>query len=904
MTAKDAKPGKYKPKCGKCGERFSLTIAADPAAAPVVEKLLESAATVAPAEVHQATVADRPVSGFEDTIATPSIAENVAVAGNATLSATLTGSLADTRGASPAGAGNIGATEPGRARDQTRFERFDSSPLQVPEVLGGYKLVRELGRGAMGSVYLARQISLDRNVALKVIQSQWAREPAFVARFTREAYAAAQLTHHNVVQIYDMGAEGEVNYFSMEYVNGQSLADRTQDHGKLDVEEAVGYILQAARGLNFAHSHGMVHRDVKPANLLLNEHGIVKVADLGLVKTPQVLDESALAGEEKPAPAGPKSSLATATAEVTQANVAMGTPAYMAPEQAENAAAVDHRADIYSLGCTLYVLLTGRPPFEGASALEVITKHRTEPIVRPEAIVRRISPELSEIVLKMVAKRPEDRYQNVPALIRALEDFMGIKGGGPFSPSEEQVQLLETSLERFNSAPLARLRGLVQLGFLAGWAGLFALLFLVGLVSSFAWSLAGFVGMGGPSAVISYFLISGMSERTFLFNRVRAALVSLRSTDWLTAVVGVLISLPVLWLIGWLTPVTVGGLVGIGLGAACYFAIDRPLAASRREPLARFEGLLKLLRIKGVDEAALQAFVVKYSGEHWEEFYETLFGYPAKLQAREEIAKTDQGRRKRKFRGWRDGLIRTIDARLRVQREERDRKHLQRVEEEGLKAQGVDEMQARRQAARVAEALVDEAAAVRQEKPVASSQGVDPKVIAAAKRSRQLKMLADARSGNYSSKRKRLSGLALGLVTGPLGFALSGKVRFLAGALLIAAFVFWLRQNGVSAPTGEITAENAEQQANSLWTAITNVFAPGSIPTQLAIPVVGPLLSSLGAGIAGLILLVLGLFRGWKMSLFAWPAAIVALLMPGVVGYGIAAGLAVVGLFFGRTHEE
>jgi eukaryotic-like serine/threonine-protein kinase len=366
----------------------------------------------------------------------------------------------------------------------------------------------------------------------------------------------------------------------------------------------------------------------------------------------------------------------------------------------------------------------------------------------------------------------------------------------------------------------------------------------------------------------------------------------------------VLISLPILWLLGWLTPVIVGGLLGVGLGAACYFAIDRPLAASRREPLAKFEGLLKSLRIKGVDEAALQAFVVKYSGEDWEEFYETLFGYPAKLQAREEIAKTDQGRRKRKFRPWRDGLIRAIDARLQAQREERDRKHLQKLEEEGLKAQGVDEMQARRQAARVAEALVDEAAAAREERPVpASGPPVDPKVIAAAKRSRQLKMLADARSGAYSSKRKRLSGLALGLVTGPLGFALSGKVRFLAGALLIAAFVFWLRENGVSAPSGAITADNAEQQANDLFTAIKNVTL-GEASQQLPIPILGPLLSSLGAGIAGLILLTLGLFRGWKMSLFAWPAAIVALLMPGVPGYGIAAGLAVVGLFFGRTYEE
>src|SRR5204862_8171033 len=129
-------------------------------------------------------------------------------------------------------------------------------------------------------------------------------------------------------------------------------------------------------------------------------------------------------------------------------------------------------------------------------------------------------------------------------------------------------------------------------------------------------------------------------------------------------------------------------------------------------------------------------------------------------------------------------------------------------------------------------------------------------------------------------------------------------VRFLTGALRMAAFVFWLRENGISAPAGEVTAENAQQQASDLFLAIKNVTI-GDAPTKnLAIPVIGPLLSTLGAGIAGVILVVLGLFRGWKMSVFAWPAAIVALLMPGVLGYGIAAGLAVVGLFFGRTYEE
>src|SRR5207244_1953290 len=172
---------------------------------------------------------------------------------------------------------------------------------EVPTTLGGYQILKELGRGGMGAVYLARQVSLDRLVALKVMNRRWAANPAFLVRFTREAYAAAQLVHHNVVQVYDVGCDRGIHYFSMEYVQGRSLGDLLKKEGKLDAATAAGYVLQAARGLAFAHERGMIHRDVKPDNLLLNDQGIVKVADLGLVRTPGMADEQP-AGEAPPAP--------------------------------------------------------------------------------------------------------------------------------------------------------------------------------------------------------------------------------------------------------------------------------------------------------------------------------------------------------------------------------------------------------------------------------------------------------------------------------------------------------------------------------------------------------------------------------------------------------------------------
>ena len=332
------------------------------------------------------------------------------------------------------------------------------------QTLGGYELLRKLGQGGMGTVYLARQVSLDRDVAVKVLKQQLAADAQFVARFTREAYAAAQLVHHNVVQIHDIGAQRETHYFSMEFVPGQTLADLIDQQGAIDPEMAAGYILQAARGLKFAHDHGMIHRDIKPDNLLLNDQGIVKIADLGLVKTPG--SQQTMSNEQQPvgSPAASASlsggsaaaSAHSADAATTLAHVTMGTPSYMAPEQAQDAANVDARADIYSLGCTFYALLTGRPPFEG-SVESVIRKHAFQAPVPPHHLAKRIPENLSAIVLTMLAKKPAERYPNIAHVIRALEDYLGVEATGKFSPREEHADLLEQSVRGFNASSFAPL---------------------------------------------------------------------------------------------------------------------------------------------------------------------------------------------------------------------------------------------------------------------------------------------------------------------------------------------------------------------------------------------------------------------------------------------------------------
>lgn len=309
--------------------------------------------------------------------------------------------------------------------DQAQIKPNSRTQVLV-ERLGGYRIVKELGAGGMGKVYLARQLSLDRPCAIKTIQADWAANPRVIARFIREAYAAAQLTHHNVVQIYDLGQDKGTNFFSMELVAGGSLDDQLRAKGKLPPKLAATLILQASRGLKFAHDHGMVHRDIKPANLMLTNDGLLKIADLGLVKTPQNDDAKSEDKDDVQS-----MMLASAKSQVTIVGASMGTPAYMSPEQAEDAASVDKRADIYSLGCTFYALLTGKPPFDGQTLLEVITKHRQEKITRPEVIVQGLPGVLGDIIERMTAKSPEDRYQDLEDVINDLEVFLELREDMP-----------------------------------------------------------------------------------------------------------------------------------------------------------------------------------------------------------------------------------------------------------------------------------------------------------------------------------------------------------------------------------------------------------------------------------------------------------------------------------------
>ena len=279
-----------------------------------------------------------------------------------------------------------------------------------------YTVTKLLGKGGMGAVYLAHQESLDRDVALKVMAKELAEKPGFVERFVREARAMARINHPNVVQGYAVGQHEGLHYVAMELISGgQSMQDWLDQLGKLSVPDAVLTTVVAAEALQHAHKLKMIHRDIKPDNLLVTAEGQIKVADLGLAKA---LDEDM---------------------SMTQSGHGLGTPHYMPPEQARNAKHVDHRSDIYALGATLYHFLSGDTPFDGESVVDLISNKEKGTYPELRTVNRDVPEKLSLIVDKAMAKDPATRYQSMDALVKDL-DGLGLAGDSlSFITSENKV---------------------------------------------------------------------------------------------------------------------------------------------------------------------------------------------------------------------------------------------------------------------------------------------------------------------------------------------------------------------------------------------------------------------------------------------------------------------------------
>lgn len=296
----------------------------------------------------------------------------------------------------------------------------------------GYQIICPLGRGNMALVFAANQVNLNRIVALKILDPKLLVDQEFVERFSREAQAAARLNHANIVQAYDVGSSQDLHYFAMEYVDGitaRELLDKAPS-SRLDQETAVDVVVQVARALDHAAKHHLVHRDVKPGNVMINREGVVKLCDLGLATT---LDASE----------GPS----------RESGLILGSPYYISPEQIEGRADLDTRADIYSLGAMLFHLVTGRPPFMGRTPEDVCLKHLSEPVPDPTDLSPTVTQTLVPVMFRMMAKDRNQRYSSCAEVVRALIDRF------PTAGSDERQDLLAARIRQgFPSRRLTKKR--------------------------------------------------------------------------------------------------------------------------------------------------------------------------------------------------------------------------------------------------------------------------------------------------------------------------------------------------------------------------------------------------------------------------------------------------------------
>jgi len=292
---------------------------------------------------------------------------------------------------------------------------------------GRYRIVRKLGAGGMADVYLAEDQELGRRVAIKILNGRHANDDQFIERFRREAKNAAALNHPNIVSIYDRGEAEDTYYIAMEYLDGRSLKELIVGHGPAPVNVAIEYARQILSALRFAHRHGIVHRDIKPHNVLVDREGRVKVTDFGIARA--------------------------GTSQMTEAGSIVGTAQYLSPEQARGGE-VDQRSDLYSLGVVLYELLTGQTPFEGDTPVEIAMKHLST-VARPPSSVRRDVPrDLDMVVMRALAKDPEDRYQSAEEMEADLERVLrGAPVAAATTDSATQVMRVPPAHAVESSAP-------------------------------------------------------------------------------------------------------------------------------------------------------------------------------------------------------------------------------------------------------------------------------------------------------------------------------------------------------------------------------------------------------------------------------------------------------------------
>jgi len=829
IAIKDTRPGRFRIRCPKCGEPFVLAVAEDPGAVPVVSDP-ESEGDL------EATVEPRIRPGLAGPMAP----------------------LPESGG--PTEDSEVPSREPDPA-------------FQPPRSLGGYRLGGALATTRSGASFRARRWPMGGEAALAVVKPRWAADARFVARFAREAFAAAQLRHPNLLTPREIGVAKGLPFAASDAPAGFPLSDPARGRAGLDRTARVAAILHASRGLRLAHEQGVYHRGVSLDAIQVEPSGLVRLTGLGVGLTPETPEPPAVAAIKVPG--------------------TPGSPPSPAPEPPTAAFA---REDVAGLGRALQTLIGG---------------HRGD---------RAVPPGLAGVARRMAGEGPEPPFPDLGAATRALEAELGV--AGPFAPRDEEAAELEDSLRAFNEPPLTRVRSLIAIGA----AGLCALLVALALLFGKPLTALGALAFGAVTAwsLVKTRGIFGGGDP--VFDRARALVLGGSRGDALTAVAGVALVVGALAAAHLLGTWIFLGLVAGGLAAAYHFALDRPIALARAGAVGRAGALLLGLRRLGVAEDDLRRFACRQAGPRWEEFFEALFGYDALRSARGRWGLDAGGKRRPRFAPWRDPIADFLDAQLGARSRERDRALLRGIEERGAEARGINLLTARRKAERVAEAMVSLGAQYRRSPDASVGLPLMTAILRATERPEEFLAAAEAFEAPSGPPAWRL------VTEAAARFAFGPRARFLAGGLLLASFLVWMNQNELidatkikrdvlAAPSDrEQAVANAEKFGRKLAENVQGVADAAEATSDLQIPYVPPAvarrLDGFGLGVAGLILLLSTTFRGLRFAAFAVPGALVAAIGPRLIdpaarplgptslmALAIGGGLFALGVVFGRSRD-
>jgi hypothetical protein len=682
-------------------------------------------------------------------------------------------------------------------------------PRGVPRFVGRYVLLRSLGHGRRGRTFLARPLWLGRLVVLKALAGDRASDRIFRALHTREAYTAAQLEHPNLAAMHELGSRHGLDYAVVEWTDGVSLAQVLDERHRIEPAQAAVLILQVARGLRAAHRQRLLHRDIKPDNLRVDDEGLVKVDDLGLEMTPSLaaaLEESSKGSAGDPmAQRVPASVARSVHAARSPVIAAAGTPEFMAPEQARDPTSIDGRADIYALGGTFYKLVTGRPPFAGETAVELVRKHQEDPLVPPDEFVPGLPRQVSDVIGAMMGKQPDERYPNMSVVVDVLEKLVGAHERPAAERMEAAALAFHQTADALATSPARRLRFRVLVVIAVIWSLFVVFLAWLGLGSEA-------IAVLGAITALMVWVSSSVTQKSELL-RLSLEVLWRERIAWTALGLAAIGVAALLWFFGGCSIFFLLLAAGVLAGSFHVF-LDRPLAAERSRWDAESRMVLRQLRWQGHDEEAIRELIANEAGPNWDVLFERRFGPRATMAARARWHQDKRSWLRRPFCGLRELIICLLEKK---RQQERDRRHfgiLRATEEGRLEARGTNLLTARRKAIRIAKAMIVIAAEWRDEERLPGAQGLGTaplgpplmdRLNSAVEHPEPLLEPHETQPSAFSRSMNRL-----------VDFLLGRTLRLLLGSWLLLILAVWLDASGL------VTALQVQDQAAEISRVVRN----------------------------------------------------------------------------------